>query len=235
MRKIVKRFIFLVILSSCAIFILNINVTTKQGIDYRVYKIKIPLYLKIMDFYTRHYDYKWLVDRVINNSAGEEEKVLAILKWTKENIVPQPAQLRVIDDHTWNIIIRGYGTDDQFQDTFTTLCNYAGMAAFFTRVQAPDSNKIKWLSFVEINRKWCLFDAFYGAYFRNNDGRICGIEDLTHDNWDCVYIKKGGSGAPDYREFFKNIDFVSQGEWRLSRAAIQSPLRRFFFWLKKGK
>ena len=235
MRKIIKRSIFLVILATGIIFLLNIKVTTKQGINYHVYRIKIPLYLKILDFYTRHYDYKWLVDRIINNSANEEEKVLAILRWTKEKIGPQPTQLRVVDDHAWNIIIRGYGTDDQFQDTFTTLCNYAGVAAFFTRVQTPDGNNIKWLSFVDINQKWCLFDAFYGAYFRNKSGRIASSEDLIRDNWDCVYIKKSDFQAPDYRDFFQNIDFVNQGEWKLSRSAIQSPLRRFAFWLKKGK
>jgi len=59
-------------------YILNINVTTQQGINYQWQTIEIPLYLKILDFFDRHYNYKWTVKRITGDSKTEKEKVFKI-------------------------------------------------------------------------------------------------------------------------------------------------------------
>jgi len=123
-KAIIVLSIILVVLISLGL-LLNKEVTTKQGIDYKLQTIRIPLYLKMLNFYNRHYGYKWLTKRIIDKKTTDDEKAMALFDWTISNLKKQPRELRAVDDHVWHIIIRGYGTHDQFSDVFTTLCNYA--------------------------------------------------------------------------------------------------------------
>lgn len=163
--------------------ILNIKVTTRQGIDYDVRTISIPLYLKVIDFVDRHYNYGQLVRRIIGGTQEEEKKVMRIFSWTYSNIKKQPGELPVIDDHVWHIIVRGYGVADQFQDVFTTLCNFAGVEAFFMPVQERGGTKKVPLSFVKVNGKWRVFDVYRGSYFKNRAGALADIEELRAGQW----------------------------------------------------
>jgi len=78
---------------------LNIKVITKQGVNYHVSEIELPLYLKVLNFYDRHFNYKWLAKRITNNLETKEEKVFRLFQWTHETIRPQPESLPVMDDH----------------------------------------------------------------------------------------------------------------------------------------
>lgn len=111
--------------------VLNIKVTTKQGVNFHVSEIELPLYLKILNFYDRHFNYKWLAERITKRLETKEEKVFRLFQWTHETIQPQPKSLPIMDDHVWNVYVRGYGVSDNFHDLFTTLCNYIGVDGFF--------------------------------------------------------------------------------------------------------
>lgn len=222
---------FMILILVVGFFILNIEVTTRQGIDYKVYTLKVPLYLKILDFYDRHFNYKWLVHKIINGKATEEEKVMAIFNWTIENIADQPKELPVVDDHVWHIIIRGYGAHDQFSDVFTTLCNYAGFDAFFAKIYTKDKTSKISFSFVKINNRWHVFHPYNGAYFINKDGKFASVEDLANGNWSVKQIgnlqKKNFIYQDYFNEEITKIDFNKFH--RFSRANIQSPINRFFY------
>ncbi len=131
MKKNVTKPIVILIIIIGITTLININVTTEQCINYRCHSIRIPLYLKVLDFFDRHYHYKQLVREIIKNEKTDEGRVIKIFTWTYGNIRKVPSGFPVIDDHVWHIIIRGYGANDQFQDVFSTLCNYAGLEANF--------------------------------------------------------------------------------------------------------
>src|SRR3990167_5775002 len=108
-RKILK-FSFTLIL---IVLILNISVTTKQGINHEVGVLKMPLYIKIIEFIGRDYNYKSLTKEITADCITDEEKVMAIFNWVVKNIHKIPKDFDIIDDHTLNIIIRRYGASDQ--------------------------------------------------------------------------------------------------------------------------
>ncbi len=65
--------------------------TTKKttrfiGINYKVTEYEIPIYLKIIDFYDRHYNYKYLVKNINRNNNNENDIILNTTKWIKNNI-----------------------------------------------------------------------------------------------------------------------------------------------------
>lgn len=215
--------------------LLNVNVSIRQGINYEVRILRMPLYLKLIDFYDRHLNYKRLVTEISGSSGkmNDEDKALAVFNWVIENISKQPEGLPVIDDHVWHIIVRRYGADDQFQDVFATLCNYAGLKAFFDQLSTAEGAK-KSLSFVSLNNKWVIFDVFHGVYFKNPKGGIADVDDLISGVWQEVSLKD--PVAEDYyREYFKSLRFVNYSQSKYSRSTIQSPLKRFIFWLKDKK
>ena len=91
-----------------SVVLLNLTVTTRQGKNYEVKVIKMPLYLKLLDFFDRHYNYGFLVKRIVGNSKNKKEAVLKIFEWTNDNLKRSPAGLPSVDDHVWHIIVRGY-------------------------------------------------------------------------------------------------------------------------------
>src|SRR4030042_1705081 len=122
MHRKTKIFVTLLVLAGF-ILLLNIKGTYKEGIDFDVYKRKIPLYIKIMSFIERDYYYRMIVKGITKNCGDDIEKIKRIFDWTCENIYSGiPEHLRVKDVHILNIIIRGYGSCDQSADVFTTLC-----------------------------------------------------------------------------------------------------------------
>ncbi|MCX5677975.1 MAG: transglutaminase-like domain-containing protein [Candidatus Omnitrophica bacterium] len=227
--KKMRRFLLLLILAAAAAAVLTIDVSIKQGVDGRVREIHMPLYAKGAEFLTRHLEYIRLAKDVTAGCSTDEQKVLAILKWTRENIKEIPPGMPVIDDHILNIIIRGYGVQEQFQDVFTTLCAYSGVPAFWGRVYGED-RKVKYtLSFVTLDKKLRVFDAYYGKYFRNKEGKIASVEDISGDHSivsggdvDSIFIK----GVP-YKTFYYNLDQIE--EQMKFRTQKQMPLRRILF------
>ena len=132
----------------------------------------------------------------------------------------------VVDDHVWHIIVRGYGAADQFSDVFTTLCNYAGLDAFFISVYSRDSSKRIPLSFVKINKKWRLFDPYRGVYFRDKDGALADLRSLKENKGYGIGLT-GRTIDIDYSPYFPGLPLVKEAGLR--RANIQSPLRRLLY------
>ena len=213
------------------IFILNIKVTTQQGINYQWHTVNLPLYLKLLDFFDRHYNYKQLVKRITKDANSGEEKVIKLFEWTSSNIKKVPEGYSIIDDHVWHIIVRGYGTDDQACDVFSTLCSYAGAEAIFLWLDSEDKTKRMPFSFVKIKDKWFVFDTYNSVYFKNSRKELASTEDIKNNNWKAEEINGKGSPDIEYKEYFLNIPNINNVA--LQRTTIQSPLNRLFFEIKK--
>ncbi len=230
MKKNIIRFCLVFFLIAGAVTLLNIETTTRQGINFEVSVIKIPLYLKALDFFDRHYNYQNLVCKIINPSDSREERVMKIFRWTYNNIKRVPDGYPLVDDHVWHIIVRGYGASDQLQDVFTTLCNYARIDAFFEFIFARDGAIVKPLSFVRLDNEWRVFDAYEGVYFKNTNGGLASIEQIKNQNWiifDAMGLNKQNL---DYAKCLENLPLIK--DIGLTRANIQSPFKRLLFELE---
>lgn len=219
--------ILTVVFVALGVFTLNIEVGIQQCINYQCHVLKMPLYLKLLDFFDRHYNYKYLVKAITKGAETDEEKAMQLFTWTYKNIKKLPAGFPVMDDHIWYTIIRGYGVNDQFCDIFTTLCNYAGIEAFFTTVYSKDKKQSFPFSFVKINGKWTIVDSYHGIYFRDKNGAFAQIDDLRFNNWSLRSLDQGREADLDYVTLFSNLPSV--GDIGLNRSNIQSPLNRLFF------
>ncbi|UCB56960.1 MAG: transglutaminase domain-containing protein [Candidatus Omnitrophota bacterium] len=229
MKKLIWVIIIVFIAGLIAVF--NVDVNTRQGVNYKWHTIKIPLGLKILDFFDRHYNYKVLVKRIIKDSKNDTERALKIFEWTYKNIRRTPEDFPVIDDHVWHIIVRGYGVKDQYSDVFTTLCNYAGIEAFYTCIRSSSQKQKIALSFLKIEGKWSVFDPYRGIYFKNKDGDFASVEEIKSGAISMESL--GGKPDIDYAVYFCNLPSVKNAG--LNRANIQSPLNRLLYELKKVK
>lgn len=214
-----------------SVFILNLQVSYYQGINYKITRVRIPLYLKIIDFFSRHYHYRELIKEIIGTSKGKEEKIFNLFEWTHKNIRNQPEGFPVIDDHVWHIIIRGYGVDDQFQDIFTTLCNYAGLEAFFLWVDSNEGKRRIPLSLVKIKEGWAVFDPYNGVYFKDSKYNFADIQTIKSGDYLLEAITQ--PIKVDYSSYIHNLPTVKN--IGLTRANTQSPLNRLLFELKEWR
>jgi len=213
------------------ILFLNTDVTTRQGVDYQWKSIKIPLYLKILDFFDRHYNYKRLTEDIIKDSHSDREKVMLILQWTNENIRRVPNGYPIVDDHVWHIIVRGYGARDQSNDVFSTLCNYAGLDALYVRT-GSDGSYIP-ISLVKFADGWKVFDSYNGIYFVDSDDSFASFSDIASGDWRAVNIKSGIKSGFDYGPYLTDLPKIEGVV--LARSSTQSPLKRFLFEVRKWK
>lgn len=213
------------------IAILNIRVSTKQGVNYKVSTLEIPLYLKMLDFFDRHYNYKILVKEITRGATTDEQKVLNIFEWTYNHIKHQPKGFPVMDDHVWHSIIRGYGTGEQSSDVFTTLCNYSGFDATYYWVGGNSQTEEIAFSFVKVGGRWAVFDQYRGVYFENNENRLADIAQITKGDWLTESIDSSAKPEIDYAQYLKDIKPIKIPGF--TRSNTQSPFNRLKYEIKK--
>ncbi len=231
MKKTIFKISVPIVLIATIILLLNIKVTTRQGIDYQVHTIRIPLYLKILSFMDRHYNYKQLVKRIIKNEDDDHKKVMEIFSWTYFNIKKQPEDLPIVDDHAWHIIVRGYGVHDQSNDVFATLSNYAGIDTFFDSFNRKKDEKKISLSFAKLNNHWYVFDPYNGVYFVDNEGNFADFNAIKSENFQLEHLGVPKKPVLDYRDYFDNMTEIKKVG--LKREKVQSPFNRLLYELNK--
>ena len=232
MNKTKIRLLAATILFLSAVSLSNINATTKQCINYQCREYKIPLYLKLLDFYDRHYNYKRLVKNIIQGASTDEERVMRIFEWTYKNIRRNPEGFPIIDDHVWHIIVRGYGVDDQFSDVFTTLCNYSGIDAIFGFIFTKDKTSNMPLSFIRLNKRINIFDPYNGVYFVNKNGTFADINEIKSGEGRFKSIAEAQLKV-NYKIYTENLVYDNIEKICLEKPRLQSPLRRIVFEAKK--
>ena len=232
-RYLIPTIVFLLFL--CLIALLNINVSTRQGTHYKVSRMTMPLYLKVLNFYDRHYNYKWLAKQITGHLDTREDKILRLFHWTYETIKPQPEGLPIMDSHPWDVYVRGYGCVDNIHDLFSTLCNYIGTDAFFTVLYSKDGGHSIMLSFVRIKRGWVAFDPHRGVYFRNHTGGLATIEEMHEQDWHIVTLAQINISKAYCEQYFDEnlppmIEKMGSG---FTRANTQLPINRLKFQLQR--
>jgi hypothetical protein len=204
--------------------LLNMKVTTGQGINYKVSKMELPLYLKLLNFYGRHFNYKWLTRNITDHLKTKEEKIFRLFQWTHETIRKQPNDLPIMDDHVWNVYVRGYGVNDNFHDLFTTLCNYALADGFSLPIHIENSTKKIYLSFISIERGWVVFDPYHGIYFENKIGSWATISEIKKQNWKIAKLKPNDISESYYEPYLEVLPEIEKIGFK--RANTQSPFNR---------
>lgn len=156
-----------------------IPVTTRQGVDFQVSEHRLPLYRKVFQFVDRDAAYADLARQIAGNAQTDEARVRAVFGWTLRRIQPQPEGWTIVDDHILNIIIRGYGANDQQADVFTTLTTYAGVPAFWAKVNVPGTRAGAVLSFARVNDRWVVADVANRWLFERQDGALATLAELA--------------------------------------------------------
>ena len=95
-----KKFIFLFVLIFflTIFFLVNQKTTRLIGVNYKITESQIPIYLKIMDFYDRHYNYKYLVKNINKNVDNEKDVILNTTRWIQNKIKKIPEGVDIIDN-----------------------------------------------------------------------------------------------------------------------------------------
>jgi hypothetical protein len=138
--------------------------------------------------------------------------------------------LRVIDDHQLNIIIRGYGVNDQVEDLFTLLCTYAGFEAFYKRFYAS-TGKSYFISFVRLGDKWYAFSVWEGAYPMDSVGKPVSVDTLrsNHEYMNPFKISVSGFDANIFLDAIDSMRFEATS----TRVRGQSPAGRVWCYVRK--
>lgn len=253
-----RYILFSGILIILALAFLNKETTRKIGINYELFEYEIPIYLKIFDFYNRHYNYKYLAKNIVNNSNDKKDTIINTTRWIHQNIKQIPPGVDVVDHHPLTIIERRLGVSSQFNDILSVLLVYSEIDSFFIRERYNDSSYS--LTFFKYNDYWSVIDPYYGIYFLNDNKTFASIEDLNSTNWHIVNLdsekietlnipevynknfKKYEEVKWHYKELLKvmlndiessnQIDKISIFE-RGGRSYTQQPLNRLKFEINK--
>ncbi|MCX6224416.1 MAG: hypothetical protein NTV01_06635 [Bacteroidia bacterium] len=230
----------MVVLGLFIVWFFNTETITRQGINYKVRAIKIPLYVKVHNFIDRHLNYQWTIDQIVNDKMTDQQKAETIFQWTIQHILKQPPQLPVVDDHPWNIIVRGYGMADQMADVFAVLSHYAGLKSFILDCKGPIGSDPPYMSLgaVYFDGAWHLCDLYRQTIFLNKKNQWASTSELVASGWKakCVGNASQCGGNIPYENYFKKLNEVDfETLSKNHRSSIQTPLSRFRFFLKDRK
>jgi len=231
MKAFLRKFLIATVLIVCAIAAANIPVTTRQGVDYEVRAYHIPLYIKVIEFIDRDYQYRRLVREITAGVPCGEAQVLAIFNWCVANIRHKPDGFPIVDDHPLNIIVRGYGVKDQFEDVFTILCTYAGFEAFYKEIVQPSGERYL-IAFVKIGGKWYPFSV-NRAIAPEKGGKPVSIGDIAAEPASAAAFIGTFPGF-EPRAFVVEAE-KAIGEERSTRVRGQSPMGRLLCVLRGSK
>lgn len=201
--------------------------TTRQGVNFTVTTHQLPLYLKLLSFMDRHYQYRYIAQQVTAGLSSDRERAARLLDWTRRQIHPTPPGLPVVDDHILHIIIRGYGEPDQMADVFTTLATYAGVPAFWEVVKIEEKGRLI-LSFAKIDGRWAVFDVARELMFTDAHGQPVDVRELAlhPELTDAVVGNEAPYGIP-YRRYVERLSAFQVPA--VLRAEKQMPLRRIWY------
>jgi hypothetical protein len=216
-----------VVVVAAALAVANIPTTTDQGVDFKVTRHSLPLYVKVLDFAERDVNYKRLAGDITGGAASDEARLRAVFDWTRTNIRNTPPGFPVIDDHVWHIVVRGYGQDDQKADVFTTLLSYAGVSAYWIFV-GPRPELA--LSLAKIDGRWRLVDVPNGVIFRTPDGRLATVDEVSADHRLAITQGPEYYGGIGYGRYFNR--FRSPDAPVITRPEMQMFWPRLWFNLR---
>lgn len=204
-------------------------VTRYVAVNRVVSEESLPLWLKVLNFVDRDAGLARTAARAVGNLDGDEARTMAALRWTTDNIRPQPAELPVRDDHVWFVVVRGYGESDQQADVFTTLLVYQGMRAFWGLI-GTWPNELP-LSYVYNGGAWRVFDVAHGIVFRREDGAFATPNDIAADRG---LVERAARGVvPDLAHYLRFFEGYGPPETPdMLRAEMQMPSRRLVHEMK---
>jgi len=208
---------------------LTLEVSIRQGVNGVVSARKMPLYMKVMDFLTRSNHYKLLVEDITKNCKTDEEILKALFKWTSSNIRTVPEGFPIVDDHVDSIIIRGYGTNDQSADVFTTLAAFCGFKGGIYSIKIYPEGYIHNISVIEKDEDFLLFDTYSKFFFYNGSNKIATLNEITKDINLVKNVTKDFKlyGKYFYYRFFEHLKPVDKIGW--SKADLQVPSKRLLY------
>lgn len=211
-----------------AFLLLQWPMTTRQGINWQVSEIKIPLYLKTLLFLSRNYEMKFYTQQILQDEKEDVAKIKKLYEWTTLHIHPTPQGFEVIDDHPLHIFIRRYGAGDQMADLFSLLCTYAGLSAFYRDFKVNGAAYS--LAFIKHKNSWYAFDLSKGIEFIKEDQTWATLPNIQNNDFLLKTFKKNKPlpSKKDYHSILKDFD----PEKALStRNLKQMPLSRLKFFI----
>lgn len=220
-----KRYLFIVLILLAAAVAWNYPLSDHFTINGEVFERKVPLYAKASGLLYRDRMYKDLSGEIVGKQRGETGKVLLILDWISANIMPEiPAGLKEIDDFSYNVVIRQYGTKEQLSEVFATLCLNAGIQAGWDRCYNADKTENIVFAFAYADKRWLIFDVARSKYFMNRFGRIASVHDCLNGN---IVLSADETGL--YKEYLEDIkemynELASQPEYRTPLQQVMSKI-----------
>jgi hypothetical protein len=206
-------------------------VNTRAGVNYVVTERQIPLSRKAWEFIERDRHTRRLAKAVFHGASTDEERLFTALRWTSANVRPHPANAPVLDDHVWSIIRRGYGSNDQMADVFTTLLTYGGVPAYWMLIGPgrPDYP----ISFVLVDGRWRVVDVEREIVFQNRAGEPAAARELIEDpSLVRLAAAERVSDPEAYMRWVEQLPPVRRPRWL--RAEMQMPVKRAAFELRKA-
>ncbi len=175
-RRFIKTIVMLAVVLAMVGFA-HWPTTMRYGVNYQPFSRQIPLYQKALDFISRDLQARQLTSEVMAGAVNQTDRALKAFDWVGRNIRPVPDGLPIVDDHVWNIIVRGYGADDQRLEVFTLLTSYGCCPATVVRLDGQGGNSID-VAVAFVDGQPRVFDVLRGLMFRSKAGDLATVDEL---------------------------------------------------------
>ena len=156
-------------------------VTTSVGYNYQVRARHLTLFEKTVAFVNRDLEMRRIESEIVGTGGTDEQRVLRMYDWVRNNIHEAPPGFPIVDDHVLNIFVRHYGANDQRAEALAALASYDGLPATAMSIGAESSPRVVQLTIVKLSRGLVPFDVNNAIVFRTPGGARATVADLARD------------------------------------------------------
>ncbi len=214
-----RRSLWLILALAAALSVALWPVQTRSGVDYVWTSSRITLFEKGLHFLSRDLQTRRLAQAVARGASSDQERLLKLFTWTTQNIRPVPKGFPTVDDHIWNVFVRGYGAPDQRTEAFALLASYCGFPAGSTILKTEGLSHQIILAVVQVGEEKVIpFDVANGLFFTNERGQLAHWKELQRDP---QLIRAAAKGLQingiAYERYFETVSELSVNPSRIQR------------------
>lgn len=135
---------------------------------------------KVRGFLYKEIGYQFIADQVVGDEKDEEKITLLLFSYIHTNL--NVVRAKVIDQDSWNDLVRGIAWCDQQSWAFATILSKKNIHARIVMLKDKDGISPHTVAEVFLRGKWRVFDPLNGLVFRKpDDGSLATLEDISND------------------------------------------------------
>jgi len=158
---------------------------------------------KIKDYVYRELCYHTVIDGIKADSANLGDFLQNSISYVYTNMDSHGHNMPIIDDNSWNALVRGFGYCDQQAWALCTLLAKTGIPARLVMLKGRNPVSGHSLAEIYVEGRWRIVDPHMNAVYYNKAGELATFGDIENGRVNLKAVAREGFSLDLYKSYFE--------------------------------